>query len=179
MTGWGEFTWGHSFWGGSALPVLITDRTKADWQEWLTLSRIAWDLMTAAQKTRWLTDLKGAYNASDLNRVESAVQYVTDRLNAAGFNLHPTVKTDWAMADIPGVADMERYRQNAATIRAALSVFSSTPQTPESMRFLNWVKANNIEQILVDVDTLLNYMSGTIDAAWASGMAYTGLYFAR
>lgn len=117
--------------------TLITDRTEVD----------------VAQKTA-----KGHYNATDLNRVERAVQELAGRLNVAGHNLAITVKINWAITDIPTLADMERYRNNIATIRTALAMLSSTPQTPNTMRNLTWQQANDIEKILHDVEDSLNRM---------------------
>lgn len=83
---------------------------------------------------------KGAYNYSDLNRVERAVVEISDR---AGLNL--TTKTDWNMWDIPTVADMNRYLGNIATIRQHFAISRSIPT---SMNNLTYENANNIELIL-------------------------------
>lgn len=128
---------------------LITDRTAED----------------VANKTA-----KGFYNASDLNRVGAAVQYVAERFAAQGYAVAVSPKTDWLASDIPTASDLETYRQNIATLRAPIAVMKSTPETPETMRFLDYIKANNIEQILLDLDTLLTnaalawYQSGEIYA---------------
>lgn len=45
---------------------------------------------TTEELAEWASDLKGAYNASDLNRVLSAVGYLTDMLYDMGYNV-PTV----------------------------------------------------------------------------------------
>lgn len=99
-----------------------------------------------------------SYNHADINRVESAVRELAYRLNAAGCIVLAATKTDWAMEDIYTVVDMERYRKNIATIRSALTILPTTPQTPDSMRFLTWAQANDIERILVDVEWLLDRM---------------------
>lgn len=128
---------------------LITDRTAED----------------VANKTA-----KGFYNASDLNRVGAAVQYVAERFAAQGYAVAVSPKTDWLASDIPTASELETYRQNIATLRAPIAVMKSTPETPETMRFLDYIKANNIEQILLDLDTLLTnaalawYQSGEIYA---------------
>ena len=83
---------------------------------------------------------KGAYNYSDLNRVERAVEEISDR---AGLNL--TTKTDWGMWDIPTMADMNRYLGNIATIRNHFAIQTSIPA---SMNNLTYAQANNIELIL-------------------------------
>lgn len=131
------------------LLTLITDRTAED----------------VANQTD-----KGFYNASDLNRVEAAVQYVAERFAAQGYAVTVSPKTDWLASDIPTASELETYRQNIATLRGLIAVMKSTPETPETMRFLDYIKANNIEKILLDLDTLLTnaalawYQSGEIYA---------------
>lgn len=128
---------------------LITDRTRAD----------------VENKTN-----KGFYNDSDLNRVGAAVQYVAERFAAQGYAVTVSPKTDWLASDIPTASELETYRQNIASLRALLAVMPTTPEAPDSMRFLDYIKANNIEQILLDLDTLLTnaalawYQSGEIYA---------------
>lgn len=117
--------------------------------------------------------LPGAkYGYSDLNRVETKIAELQDRLNADfGFAISLDTKTDWARTDIPQRAQMERYRQNVAAIRAVIAVYASTPQTPDSMRFLTAQEANDIERILQDIERLLD----NTEAAWFySGEIYGG-----
>lgn len=38
--------------------------------------------MTAAEQAEWLTGMKGAYNAADLNRVGIALNYLAARLSS-------------------------------------------------------------------------------------------------
>ena len=85
---------------------------------------------------------KGAYNYSDLNRVERAVAEISD---LAGLGL--TTKTDWNMWDIPSLSEMNRYLGNIAIIRALLTD-NSVPVAPTSMNNLTYSVANNIELIL-------------------------------
>ena len=131
------------------LLTLITDRAAED----------------VANKTA-----KGFYNASDLNRVGAAVQYVAERFAAQGYTVAVSPKTDWTEKDIPTASELETYRQNIATLRGLIAVMKSTPETPETMRFLDYIKANDIERILLDLDTLLTnaalawYQSGEIYA---------------
>lgn len=107
----------------------------------------------------------GTYNYTDLNRVESAVSTLQTALNDAGCNLNLTVKTDWPITDTPTQSDMERYRSNVSAIRAALTALSTTPAVPTSMRFLTFQGANNIEKILMDVDTLLQSLGLVLQRA--------------
>lgn len=129
---------------------LITDRTRADVEN--------------------ETD-KGFYNASDLNRVGAAVEYIAGRFAALGYACPVTVKKDWLTSDAPTASQMEAYRQNIVTLRGQIAVMASTPDAPASMAGLNYVKANNIEQILLDLDALIDKL---IKSWCFSGELYAG-----
>lgn len=129
---------------------LITDRTRADVEN--------------------QTD-KGFYNASDLNRVGAAVEYIAGRFTALGYDCPVTVKKDWLTSDAPTASQLETYRQNIVTLRSRIAVMASTPNAPASMAGLDYVKANNIEQILLDLDALIT----NITKSWCfSGELYAG-----
>lgn len=67
------------------MTTLITDRTAADVERVKYLrGRINAGTATAAEKAEWGTALKGAYNASDLNRVSDAAAYLAARLTSLG-----------------------------------------------------------------------------------------------
>lgn len=84
---------------------------------------------------------KGAYNYSDLNRVERAVAEISDM---AGMGL--VTKTNWTMWDVPTVADMTRYLTNIRTIKTRFGIQTSIPS---AMDHLNYESANNIEKVLL------------------------------
>lgn len=115
--------------------TLITDRSKMD----------------VMKRTE-----KGFYNASDLNRVGAAVEYLAQRLDEYGVVVAVAPKLDWQMSDIPTAAQMVQYLADVETLRSALPVAENTPKAPTSMSGLDWMKANAIEQILVDLDGTLN-----------------------
>lgn len=128
---------------------LITDRTNAD---------VA------------VGNEKGTYNASDLNRVESAVALLSFRLQsmeeelmvyaqengvtwqeAFELSFDPAeavlvTRTDWDMADWPTTPQMRRYLQNIVKLCGLLDI--PTDELPESMSFLDFQKANAIESSL-------------------------------
>ena len=129
---------------------LVTDRTRAD----------------VANQTD-----KGFYNASDLNRVGAAVEYIAGRFTALGYDCPVTVKKDWLTSDAPTASQMETYRQNIVTLRNQIAVMASTPEAPASMAGLNYVKANDIEQILLDLDALIDKL---IKSWYFAGELYAG-----
>lgn len=69
----------------SIIDTLITDRTQADVNRALALSAKGWAAMTAAEREEFAAGMKGAYNATDLNRVNAAMEYLDTRLKAMGY----------------------------------------------------------------------------------------------
>lgn len=183
---------------------LITDRTAADKRRAEYLAGLDYADMTEAEKAEWDSDLKGAYNASDLNRVESAVDYLAgalrdlvaglkayaaerdvgwDAIFAPPFDpeeMHPETKQDWKAEDIQTPEDMARYLGNVKMLRGSLDY--DTPALPEAMDDLTWQGANAIEQALKDLDGAIILFRGDMQilientaAAWFySGEIYTG-----
>lgn len=90
---------------------------------------------------------KGAYNYSDLNRVEIATAEMAESL---GLNL--ITKTNWNPWDIPRESDMQRYLNNIYAIRNACPDKDSFPVLPSRMDGLNLVSANAIEETLIAVN---------------------------
>lgn len=84
---------------------------------------------------------KGAYNYSDLNRIERIVSEISEMEN-----LNLTTKTDWAMWDIPTATDMARYISNLNAIKQHFSISTAIPT---SMSNLDYHGANNIEKMLL------------------------------
>lgn len=135
---------------------LITDRTQADVDRVKYLrARVAAGTATEEESAEWDTDLKGAYNASDLNRVGAAVAYLAERFTDQGYAVTVNPKTDWLEEDIPAHEAMETYLSDAAALRRQIAVKASTPSAPERMAGLTHTAANDIEQILQDLDELL------------------------
>ena len=111
------------------------------------------------------------YTANDLSRVGAAVAYVRDRLAAAGISVSVAPKTDWQTGDVPNITSMNNFLNDVSAVRAALAVYASTPTAPPDMDGLTAVEANDIEQILADVDGLI---TKTMLAYRHSGMMYAG-----
>lgn len=157
------------------LENLITDRTQADVARWLTLRNKGYSNMTDAEKAEWdAGNMKGAYNPPyDMNRVGAALNYLRDRLVEASY-LSPGVfsaRVDWTAADVPTAEDLTNYIKYVSTIREALAQFPATPPTPENTGGLDYREANNIEQILIDVDRLIDNM---LAARYFCGELYGG-----
>ena len=135
---------------------LITDRTQDDVNYVLSLAD-KWrrGTITESEKNEWLAGLKGAYNASDLNRVGAAMEYVEARLKEAGYRISVTPKTDWNTQDVPNDNLMLQYLMCVSALRDVIPLLSTTPQVPTDMQKFTYKEANDIEKILKDIDMLL------------------------
>ena len=144
-----------------ALDNLIYDRTEGDTERWLYLSRKldteGWAELTAAEKREWLTQLKGAYNYTDINRVGSAVEYLGERFTslithlieyralygvaddplfrvpytAADVDIDP--KTDWTIGDNVWAERAVRYLVDLTVVRGLLPLAADAPSVPADM----------------------------------------------
>ena len=105
---------------------------------------------------------RGAYNYTDLNRVESKVAELNAWLISTGYMTEVlSTKTDWHMGNTMGKAQGNsylRYLNNVKKIRQAMAVAPNTPSVPTTMNKLTYTMANNIEKILVDKEVQLNSM---------------------
>lgn len=119
------------------LEPLVTDRTSQD----------------VATRTQ-----KGFYNVSDVQRVNSYIEYLSDSL---GLNLSVE---DVSLGQALTRAQMDDIISNINAIRAAWYVSHETPPTPIAVNW-DYVKANNIEKILLALDEF--YQSSQIDKIYS------------
>ncbi len=96
------------------LDALIFDRVAADVQQ--------------------MTD-KAYIDYRDLNRIESAIKWVSYVLNRYGYPNKTENKLDWRPEDQRTETEMGRLRNNLSAIRAAYYTPPSTPQTPEKITY--------------------------------------------
>lgn len=130
----------------SIIDTLITDRTQAD--------------VDARNE-------KGTYDASDLNRVGAAMNYVSERLEAAGYDPHISPKTGWKDDEWVDLAAQSVYLRDLSELRKQFTMMESTPEVPPRLLAtgintndgLTYTWANDIEKILEDIDRLLTNAS--------------------
>ena len=150
---------------------LITDRTERDVERWRLLHAKGFDAMTEEEKAEWRAGMKGAYNYEDMNRVESAVIFIANRLAETGQYVTPVIHTDWHVGDHPTKSDMDRYLGNIALLRAMLPLYPTTPKAPTTNKKLDYLAANDIETILADLDRQIS----AINQSWYyAGDVFTG-----
>ena len=152
----------------------VMDRTYADFQRWLTLRDKGVKNMTAEELAEWKRGMKGAYNASDLNRVGENLLHLRDMLTEAGYlGYLPAfnVRTDWTETDVPTAAEFTDYLNAVETVRAALALPQTTPKTPANTGSLDIQGANDIEKIL---NAIIMHIFRMIAAQFHCGDLYGG-----
>lgn len=130
---------------------LITDRSEEHLELLRRLRKKGWSNMSASEREIWYGEAaKGAYNYTDLNRVESAVAEISGI-----WGLGLTTKTNWTVWDVPTKADMERYLGNVvAILDHGASAYGNSGMflyylnLPSTMDGLTLTGANNIELAL-------------------------------
>lgn len=138
---------------------LITDRTEADVFNAKELAKKGYANMTAAEKTLWDAGMKGKYKASDMNRVGEACAELYDALTAAGYDPwyygYAALRTNWTDDDEPTTADYQKYITTIISIKDTLGTVHAVPHTVNN---LNFEGANNIEKMLLKVESELEGM---------------------
>ena len=139
------------FFGGLQL---VTDRSAQDVARWKELRDKGWSGMSAEEQAEWMGTMKGCYSHTDMNRVEGAVKWLSDRLSAIGYVYSPSVKLDWTREDIPSREDMARYFGNVEGLKEVIVMFPTVPPVPSVDDAFDYVMANNLEQFLLAVDEI-------------------------
>ena len=142
--------------------TLVTNRSAADLETLRDMLASPVSDWTAEELARFnRAESRGAYNFSDLNRVSECMDYLFDVFTSLGYAMPLYVKQSsvWTEGNTPTLSQMEQYLTNLSCLRSALQVFSTTPETPDSMVAFNFVTANNVEKILLDVNQLITSLS--------------------
>lgn len=134
----------------------ITDRTQADVNLVLEYGSIGYNNLTPEQKAVWNAGMKGALNASDLNRIENNIKFLASSLELYNLN----IKTDWQMSDVPRNNDFNRILSNLNAVKdKARERFSiNLPGTP-SLPLNGFEKINDIENILYIIYGRFSFIS--------------------
>lgn len=159
---------------------LIYDRTAEDADRWYYLSTkldtVGWSGLTSEDQQEWLTQLKGGYNHTDMNRVGNAVVYLGGRFTdllphlvsyREGYNVADDLlfhlpyvaedvaikpKTNWALGDPVWIDQAVQYLADLSVLRGLLPLYAKAPAVPPDLVDLTIQEANDIEKLLVDID---------------------------
>lgn len=161
----------------SIIDTLIIDRTQADAELARRLGAIGWAAMTDEQRALYLSDqLKGAYKASDLNRVNAAMDYLVGRLKSRGINVELGQRVVWGDGDAPKPEQLNAHLANVAVIRGSLR--AALPEIPADMNDgLTIEEANNIEVVLVTIEQFITNMLATYRHCGVAVSGMGGLFF--
>lgn len=134
----------------------IIDRTQADVNLVLEYDNIGYNNLTPEQKAVWNAGMKGALNASDLNRIENNIQYLASILELYNLN----IKTNWQMSDVPRNNDFNRILSNLNALKDKfhLKYDISLPETP-NLPLNSYEKINDIENILYIINQSFNFVN--------------------
>lgn len=112
---------------------------------------------------------RGVCSADMLNRIENKQKEIADMLNLYAYLISIQNKTDWKdenfyIAHPEATCQGEIFDYNAHTrllanldkLKQAFFVYPTTPQTPDYL--YNYVNANAVEKILVDIESLIKNM---------------------
>lgn len=146
---------------------LITDRTQADVDQAKQLAAKGLSGMTDAERAEFLSPVqRGAYRASDMNRVRIALEWLSSQFKARGYfdpyqpvyNSRGDVK--WETADELNQSQAEAYTANIARVRE--TIVMDAPAAPDGIKKITVQIANDIEAILVAPDVVF----GLIDKGY-------------
>ena len=126
----------------------VTDRNEQDIEHFRELVAKGWKGMTAAEQSEWLSGLKGALNRSDLERIESNIQLLSDVLE---LNLATYAE---GVPELPDETYYANLLRNVSAIREAYCIHVGTPRAPDEP-MNTYEKVNDVEAILLDVYTIL------------------------
>lgn len=167
----------------SVIDELIYNRTQADVDRVSELEQKiltqGLSSLTSAEEAEYFAGMKGAYNATDLNRVGTAIAYLADRFidESADVDAYReeryvaddtpfhvpydpttvvvTAKNDWDIEDIPTQSDMNDLLTDLTLLRGLLTLPNDTPNVPVTMDYLSYTTANDIEYLLYVIDAAL------------------------
>lgn len=156
---------------------MITDRTAFDVERVARLRTKGLHNMTVDEISEFKSGMKGAYNYTDVNRVETACQFLAQLLydyavelkrlcNENGVFLDNAFvmpynedeikslhfKTDWKKGDLFGAEERQRYIHNARIICSSVIELRAT--FPITLDKLSYNGANTIEKTLDNVEPI-------------------------
>lgn len=133
------------------MPEFVYNRTQRHVDRLKLLQRKGYANLSATEREEYHGSASlGAYNYTDINRVENAVAEI-----APLYGLSLTAATNRTYWTVPTMTvdgfNATRYLNNVVAIRDAALILNSKlrfPPLPASMNHLTWDMANNIEETL-------------------------------
>lgn len=122
-------------------------------------NRTSADAVTAKANQDSASDLIGALNVSDLNRIESNTEWMHDQLLSYGYSTTVVdIKTDWVEADLMYLDDIDRIRQNVKNVVEAYYALADNPEITLGDDKLTTTHINTLEHNLYNLNIVLQRM---------------------
>ncbi len=145
---------------------LVFDRTQDDVNYAQSLLAKGYQNFTEDEKTLWdLGNLKGAYNISDMNRVNQAFSILLEQLTESGTIVTGyTEQPTWTDEDYITKDVLNIYIENLRVLRSYIPTMDDTPDNPSDVtaKMFNYVVANNIEKIIERCMLSLDYITSPL-----------------
>lgn len=125
----------------------IFDRTQEDVDTLKVLLNKGYKNFTDEEKELWKQSLKGAFNVSDINRIENNIYVLSSYLNIE------IDKKIYAETDIPTWSDFLRIRNNLIDIVEYSNLGISPGDVPE-LPYNTYEKINIIERLMFEIYNL-------------------------
>lgn len=119
------------------------------------------DVIYAKANQNSVSNLKGALNISDLNRIESNTVYLHDKLYALGYRCDVISHDDWTVSDLFYLTDMDRIRQNIINLVGCYYDFNDSPTIVLGNYNLTVTDINDVEKVIFDINVILERMLQT------------------
>lgn len=145
----------------------VFDRTQAD-VDFATAKIAEWIAGKATRSSIVTQDLKGCLNASDLNRIEGNIAFLTERLIEYGYPVSTYGKT-WERGGMPNELDVERIITNVRALVRACYTPGDSPSVPSSLR--DYSSVNAVEENLWLIKEIIDVMVASFRK---SGTFYSG-----
>lgn len=100
-----------------------------------------------------ISELKGCFNVTDINRIENNIRYIADRLNVLKYT--NTVETkSWDMYGLPNVTEITRLINNVSKLITAYYRPADSPDLPNTL--LTYTQVNDLEKMLYMIKHLID-----------------------
>ena len=140
----------------------IYDRTLNDVNNAIEQIR-AWKERILKGESVTTTDLKGSFGINDLNRVEGNMDYVIKKLVSLGYGdlttYKPRVAGEWLRSDVCNIEELERITNNLILLKSMITQHPQTPDTPDIVSDVDYLKANDLEKIIFDINRTIECMT--------------------
>lgn len=130
----------------------IFTRTEDDLKELESFQKIGYEYLNADQKSKWMEGMIGALNATDLNRIENNIMFLS--LIISAMSPRKVYKTDWLMTDFVKMNDFLRIYRNLLDLMYAFGFGEETPKPP----YDTIDKVNKAEELLNNAYLIISSM---------------------